>query len=62
MILREGLDQRILKDRNEVIKSIKENESKHSFAYFAGWADGDGSFNKNETYVLRIQLHHPASF
>ena len=25
MILREGLDQRILKDRNEIIKSIKEN-------------------------------------
>jgi len=59
MILREGLNQRILKDRNEIIKNIKENESKHSFAYFAGWADGDGSFNKNETYVLRIQYEEP---
>ena len=59
MILLEGLDQRILKDRNEIIKSIKENESKHSFAYFAGWADGDGSFLKNETYVLKIQYEEP---
>ena len=47
MILREGLDQRILKDRNEVIKSIKENESKHSFAYFAGWADGAFSIDNS---------------
>ncbi len=65
MIMREGL--RTNKINNKIImNNIFANQHKYSFPYFAGWADGDGSFvtktksssNKN-FYQLYIVNEEP---
>jgi hypothetical protein len=43
MIMREGLRTNKINDKI-IMNNIFANEHKYSFPYFAGWADGDGSF------------------
>lgn len=61
MIMREGIKEN--KDSNKIImNSIFANEAKYNFAYFAGWADGDGCFSpkdKPASYQLKIRNEEP---
>lgn len=57
MIMREGLRTNKINDKI-IMNNIFANEHKYSFPYFAGWADGDGSFiTKINTNRNLYQLH-----
>lgn len=61
MIMREGIKEN--KDNNKIImNSVFYNEFKYNFAYFAGWADGDGCFHPKInpiSYELKIRNEEP---
>jgi len=61
MIMREGIREN--KENNKIImNNVFANEAKYNFAYFAGWADGDGSFHPKSnpiTYELKIRNEEP---
>tara|TARA_R100001015_G_C4587246_1_gene143058 strand:+ start:138 stop:917 length:780 start_codon:yes stop_codon:yes gene_type:complete len=59
--MREGIREN--KDNSKIIMNdVFHNEFKYSFAYFAGWADGDGCFHPKDnptSYELRIRNEEP---
>lgn len=48
MIMRQGLKENN-KNNKIIMNNIFANQHKYSFPYFAGWADGDGSFKNVES-------------
>lgn len=61
MIMKEGIRHNKKNDKT-IMNNIFKNEHKYSFAYFAGWADGDGCFDPVEQptgYTLRIRNEEP---
>lgn len=62
MILKQGLDSR--HDWEKIEAGIEEHErnGKALWPYIAGWADGDGTFENNKGYALRITEENPVHY